>query len=511
MTRRAWRQRWQGEGGGRELLVLALPLIISSSFWTIQVTVDRILLSRHSSEAIGAAMPAVLLLWTPLTLFQNISNYATTFVAQYLGAGRKERVGPSVWQALYFSVVAGLSFLALRPLAPVLVAWGGHAPAVQALELDYFDGLSFAALPILITAAVNSFFAGRGESWTVLLIDATGVTCNGVLAYAWIFGHFGFPAWGIAGAGWATAVGSSVSASLGLILFLRPRYRAEFATATGWRFDPELFRRLLRFGVPNGLQWMLDALAFTVFIFLVGRLGEAELAATNIAFSINLVAILPMLGMGQGIAVLVGQRLGQNRPEIAERTTWAGFQMTWLYMTFVALLYVLAPGMFLWLFQSESDPTLWAQVAILVPVLLRFVAGYSLFDSVNLIFSFALRGAGDTRFVTAVSLVLSWPMMVLPAWAAWHYGWGLYWAWGFASAYVVALAFVFWLRFRTGKWKTMRVIETVSVPAAAPTPPAELEGDLAEAAPVRGVGPKLTDRLDGPSPSLIDPQDAEVL
>ena len=84
----------------------------------------------------------------------------------------------------------------------------------------------------------------------MLLIDATGVTVNGILAYAWIFGHFGLPAWGIAGAGWATAVGSSASALLGLVLFLRPRYRNEFATWSGWRFDPALFRRLLRFGVP---------------------------------------------------------------------------------------------------------------------------------------------------------------------------------------------------------------------------------------------------------------------
>ena len=92
-------------------------------------------------------------------------------------------------------------------------------------------------------------------------------------------------------------------------------------------------------------------------------------------------------------------------------------------------------------------------------MLLRFVAVYSLFDTMNIVFSFALRGAGDTRFVTIVSLFLSWPIMVLPTWAAWKYGWGLYWAWGFASAYVIALGITFLLRFQAGKWKSMRVIE----------------------------------------------------
>jgi len=207
------------------------------------------------------------------------------------------------------------------------------------------------------------------------------------------------------------------------------------------------------------LQWMLEALAFTVFIILVGRLGETELAATNIAFAINLVAILPMLGMAQAISVLVGQRLGKDQPEIAERTAWTGFALTWVYMSGMALLYVLAPSGFLWFFRNEQDAQSWSGVAATVPVLLRFVALYSLFDSINLIFSFALRGAGDTRFVTWVALALSWPVMVLPTWAAWHYGWGLYWAWAFASTYIMALALTFLLRFRQGKWRAMRVIK----------------------------------------------------
>jgi MATE family multidrug resistance protein len=99
-----------------------------------------------------------------------------------------------------------------------------------------------------------------------------------------------------------------------------------------------------------------------------------------------------------------------------------------------------------------------------VPVLLRFVAVYTLFDGINLVFSFALKGAGDTRFVTKVMMVLAWPVMVLPTWAAQEFGWGLYWAWAFASTYIIVLAMIFLLRFRGGRWKTMRVIEAAVVP-----------------------------------------------
>src|SRR5207244_3459774 len=142
---------------------------------------------------------------------------------------------------------------------------------------------------------------------------------------------------------------------------------------SGWRWDGALFARLLRFGLPNGLQWMLDGVAFTVFLFLVGRLGDVELAATNIAFAINMLAILPMLGMGQAVAVLVGQRLGQNRPDVAERTTWTGFGMAQFYVGAVAVLYAFAPQVFVYIFLGNEDPK-GPQIAGLIPVLLRFVA-----------------------------------------------------------------------------------------------------------------------------------------
>jgi MATE family multidrug resistance protein len=460
VERGTWKQRWQAEGGGAELMKLALPLILSNSVWTLQVTLDRMMLSRSSSDAVAAAMPAVCLFWTPFVLLQYTANYATTFVSQYLGAGRPERIGSAIWQSLYFSVIAGIAFATASPWIAGILELSSHAPGVMALEVTYFRVLAFSTLPMLIVASVNSFFAGRGATWTVLVIDASGLVVNAMLAYVLIFGKFGLPEMGIAGAGWATVAGSSASAIVGLVLFLRRRYREQFGTLTGWRFDPELFRRLMRYGLPSGFQLGVDVLAFTVFVFLVGDIGPAELGATSITFTINMVAVLPMLGVAQAVSVLVGQRLGGNRPDLAERSTWTGLRIAWIYMGAMAALYLLLPGAFLWLFQSDTEPEKQAAVAAIVPTLLRFVAVYSLFDSINLVFCFALRGAGDTRFVTIVAMCLAWPIMVLPTWAALEFGWGIYWAWAFVCAYIVALACTFWIRFQMGKWKTMRVIET---------------------------------------------------
>src|SRR5262245_53546997 len=153
---------WPTRASTAEVLKLAWPLVLTNSAWTLQIVLDRILLSRSSTEAVGAGMAAVMIFWTGLGLFQWTVNYATTFVAQYTGAGQHHRVGAVVGQALWLAVGSGLAFLLLLPFAEQIVSLSGHDPELQRLEVIYFRCLCFSALPILISGAVGSFFAGRG-------------------------------------------------------------------------------------------------------------------------------------------------------------------------------------------------------------------------------------------------------------------------------------------------------------------------------------------------------------
>jgi MATE family multidrug resistance protein len=431
----------------------------------LQILLDRVLLSRDRSDAVAAALGGGVLIWAPMLLFQYTANYATTFVAQYTGAGQPERVGPVVWQAFYFSAASGLAFLGLIPFAGPLVALTGHSPELQELETAYFGCLCWSVLPTLVTAAATSFFAGRGDSRTVLLVNVVGLVVNGACAYVLIYGKAGFPALGIVGAGWATVAGTSMSAVLAVALMMRRRFRQRYGTWSGRRLDPALFARLMSFGVPNGVFVALDILSFSLFLVAIGRLGPVELAASSIVLTLNLIAFLPPMGVGQAVEVLVGQRLGEDRPDLAERSTYTGCVLALLFTVGVALAYAFLPETLAEPFRSEKDAERWEQVGALIPSLLRFVALYCLFDSLNMTFSFALRGAGDTRFVTWAQLSLSWPVMVLPTWASWYFGWGLFWAWGFASLYIVLLALTFFARFRQGKWRSMRVIGPIPEPA----------------------------------------------
>jgi MATE family multidrug resistance protein len=460
------------DGGWGELLTLAWPFILSNSFWTLQLLFDRVLLSRYGTDEVGAAMAAGILFWVPLSLFQGTAGYVTTFVAQYVGAGQLRRVGPVTWQALYFSLLSGLAFLAMRPLFGPIIAVGGHEPHLQELETTFLGGLAFSGLPTLLTQSACGFFAGRGSSRVVLVINVSGMLVYGVLASLLIFGYspLGIPPYGIAGAAMATVGGSCVSAALGLVLMFRPHFERTYAIVSGWRFDAALFGRLLRYGLPNGLGGALDPFIFAFFTQLVGRISAVALSATSVTFTLNLLVILPTLGIGQAVEVLVGKRLGENRDEVAARSAWTGLKLAILFTAVMAVSFLLFPGPLVALFggveSGESDRR--AEVAALVPILLRFVVVYCLFDTMNVVFSFALRGAGDTVFVTMAALVFSGPAMVVPTWWGVTNGKGLYWAWSFASLYVILLALTFLFRFLQGHWRSMRVIEHVPAVALPP-------------------------------------------
>jgi MATE family multidrug resistance protein len=463
--------RWRCESGYREILVLAIPLILSSSAWTIQHFVDRMFLTWYSPESIAAAMPAGILNFAVMSFFIGTAGYVSTFVAQYYGAQRYEQIGPALWQGIYLSILGGIVFLLLIPLAEPFFRYVGHDQAVQDCEIIYFQVLCFGAVPVIASSTMSSFFAGRGKTWPVMWVNALATAVNLVLDYTMIFGKWGFTERGIQGAAIATVVSQYVAVLVYAILLFRPKYDTRYRALRGWRFDKALSIRLIRFGVPNGVQFFLDVMGLTMFILFIGRLGTTNLAATNIAFNINTLAFMPMIGFAIAVSVLVGQHLGNNRPDLAERGVYSGFHITFLYMVSIAALYVFAPNIFLQPYASQADPASFGSIRQLTIILLRFVALYSLFDSLSLIFASAIKGAGDTRFVMVIILVVSLGVLIIPSYLAlvWLEA-GIYTGWAIASTYVITLGLTFLFRFLGGKWKSMRVIEEVP-PFVAPTFP----------------------------------------
>jgi MATE family multidrug resistance protein len=411
------KNRWNSVGGYREVLVIAIPLVLSTATWSVQHFVDRMFLAWYSPETIAAAMPAGMLSFTVISIFMGTAGYVSTFVAQYYGARRFHRIGPALWQGIYISLFGGLVMLSMM--------WVNAATTIVNLLLDY----------------------------------------------ALIFGHWGFPELGIKGAAIATVAAGIFSLLVFFVLLFSSENDNRYHTRRGWRLEKDLLGRLLRFGFPSGVQFFLEIGAFTGFVLVVGRLGTASLAATNIAFNINTLAFMPMIGGGIAISVLVGQYLGAQKPDIAQTAVYSGFHLTFVYMASIAAAYVLIPDLFVAPFAHQADPEGFAEIYGYSVVLLRFVAIYCLFDTMNIIFCSAIKGAGDTRYVMIMTTFLSVFILIIPVYLTVEVlEAGLMVAWVFATAYVISLGVAFYLRFLGGKWRSMRVIEQKpQVPKIGPT------------------------------------------
>ena len=274
---------------------------------------------------------------------------------------------------------------------------------------------------------------------------------NIVLNYLLIFGNFGLPEMGIAGAGLSTVLSGLLNLLI-LATLLFSRYnRRNFNTISGWQFEKPLFLRL---------QFFADMASFSIFLLIIGRLGAVELAASNVALNISLLAFMPMLGMGIAVNILVGQSLGADKPDAANRATFSGLHIASVYMGTLSLLYFLVPNIFIHPFTLKADVADFAAIRPHAELALKCVAVWSLFDSIGIIASSALKGAGDTKFILYSVIIVSILMLIIPTYVGIEIlGWGLKSAWSAGIAYIICLSTVFALRYRQGKWRSMRVIE----------------------------------------------------
>lgn len=456
----------KGEGNISELLTIALPMIFSTSAWSIQHFVDRMFLSRYSADAIAASMPAGMLNFSIMSFFMGTAGYVSTFIAQYYGAKKIDKIGHVLWQGIYICLLGWVTLLCLIPFSEKIFTAAGHSSTIIENEIIYFNILCIGTGPALLSSTLSAFFTGRGKTAPVMIINIAATALNLILDYILIFGIGFVPELGIAGAAIATVVSGIFCLLLYTISIFRPINNNKYNIYSSFKFDLSLFKRVFKFGSPNGAEFIFDTMGFTIFIMLVGSIGTVELAATNIAFNINTLAFFPMLGMSMAVSILVGQYIGAAKPDTAEKTAYSGFSITVLYLLIIVALYIAFPQWFTSPFKSDKDIKLFAEIEELTIVLLRFVAFFSIFDAFNLIFGGAIKGAGDTAFAMKAIFLNSLFVLILPSLIAFKmFSSGILTGWTIVTSYIMVLGFIFFTRFKMGRWKSMKVIENeTSVP-----------------------------------------------
>ena len=459
-------------GSLRELLAVAVPLAVSTGSVSVAQVVDRAYLARWDPDALAAVMPAGMLHWALMSPFLGVAMTVNTFVAQGTAAGRRGEAAAAVWQGVWVAVIAGACFAALAPLAPAVFAFAGHAPAVERFEAEYFSVLCLGGLPTVASFALAGWHGGRGETRVVMVVNLALAVVNIVLDRVLIFGFGPVPGFGVRGA--AAATGLAFAFACGLYFLLLAR---EHGFLDAWRLDRALMRRLLRFGVPTGLHYLADVAALTVFLMLVGRLGADGLAATSLTFNLNSLCFLPAVGLGSAASILVGHRVGEGRPGLAVRTGWLAAAVGGAGMLASGAAFWFFPGPLIELYVGDGASFTEDELAALrsvAPVLLKFVAAYSLFDVLAVVLGGAVRGAGDVTFPLVWTMLCAWGLMVAPTAAVvwWEplTGWalgeprvlserqGVVAAWGCAAVYIGVCGLGMAGRFAGGKWRGMSVL-----------------------------------------------------
>ena len=437
------------------------PIILGSLSFAIMEFIDRVMVNRLGTEALAAVGSASIWSYTVSTLLLGIVGCVGTFVAQCLGRGENHRCGAYAWQGLYLSLFAGVIAVAFYPLAPLLFGLMGHEDAVTEMELAYFQVRIFSYLPLAFVTTLAAFFQASNYSIVPMFVAILGTLLNVVLNYMLIFGNWGAPAMGIAGAAWATNASMYVQFFVLFAVFISPMFHRRFGTRSNRGFDRTLATELLRVGAPSGGMMFLDVANWSIFIsFVVGRLGAVPLAANNVALSFMQLCFIPAFALNQGISAIVGQWIGRRDFERAKARTYTALRM--------AMAYMVALGAFFAIFGAELIDLVFAPEEALVRdlghQLLIVAAVFQIFDAICIVMGGALRGAGDTRWMLMITFVSAYLVFIPSAIVfAFYFNGGALGAWIGAACYICVLSLFMWGRFQGGRWRELNIFSVTEV------------------------------------------------
>ena len=448
-----------GNGDGREerplgeLLRLAGPTVAQMASYTLMQFADRWMLAYVGDLHATAAGTAGLTFFCFLGFGFGVLLVVNTLASQSYGRGDHAAAGRYLWQGIWFALAFGLLTAASYPLAGELFRAMGHEPRVATLEAEYFRVVALGAPPKLVATALGQFLLGIHRPMVVFVAAALGVVANLLANWLLIYGHFGFPALGVAGAAWGTNAAVLVELLVMGAFIARPAMVRAF-NSLDWRLRPHLMRTLLRVGTPAGFQLICDIAAWTVFLnVIIGGFGTAALAANSFAFTYMHLCFMPAIGVGHAVTALVGKYIGMGRHDLAGRRAHLGFVVCAIYMVTTGLLLALFRHPLIGVFSDDPE------VHRIGATLMLFVAAYQIFDAMFVVYVGALRGAGDTLVPAVIQAALVWTIVVGGGLLTKAYApqYGVAGPWTLATVFGGILGLFLLTRFQRGGWKHIRL------------------------------------------------------
>ena len=387
----------------RNLLGLALPIIIAQLAHTAMGFVDAVMAGRVGPRDL-AAVALGNSIWVPVFLLMTGILLATTpKVAQRYGAGAHGEIGPIVRQALWLALVVGIGASALLFNAEPVLHLMKVDPELIEPCMQYLRGIGVGLPTVAFYHVLRCFSDGLGRTRPSMVLGICGLALNIPLNYVFIYGHFGVPAMGGPGCGWATAIAMWVMmlGMAGWVRWAKVYQPSQVFSHFEW---PKwaVIKRLLSVGLPIGIAVFAESSIFAVIALLIGSLGATVVAGHQIALNISSLVFMVPYSLGMAITVRVGQALGREQPREARFAAGVGIA--------TALVYGCASASLMLLFREHlatvytTDPVV-IQVATMLIV---YSALFQLSDVIQVTAAGALRGYQDTRVTMILTLFAYW-------------------------------------------------------------------------------------------------------
>ncbi|HEX3766202.1 MAG TPA: MATE family efflux transporter [Kofleriaceae bacterium] len=443
----------------RTLLRLATPMVLARASQSVITFADAIQVKHLGYQAIAATATGGLNVLLVVTLAWGTVFIIQSFVAQLTGRGERDQAPRYAWYGLAIALVAGLVAAALIPLLGPLLALTRYSPAVRDQMTDYMAIRMTSVFAVAGVEAIGNWYGGLGNTWIQMVAGLITMVAAVILNWVLIDGHLGAPAMGVNGAALASTIASFLGFAFVAVAFWRRWGGAPTTRAHGLSLRE--LRRVLRFGLPNGVNWFFEFAAFQLFVNVVlANLGDTAVAALNVVIAVNSISFMPAFGLASAGAILAGQAIGRGDRGAVWPQVKATLTCTMVWMGAIGLLYAVFPGRVLSLFASERT----GELVAIGTTMLVISAAWQLADAVSMTLAEALRAAGDTGWTAGARLILAWLVFTPAAFAVvlWLGG-GPVGAMLCLVGYLGLLAAALAWRFRSGAWKRIELIEPALV------------------------------------------------
>ena len=424
------------------------------------------MVARLGETALAASTTGALNTFMLLILPMGVCFIVASFSSQLFGRGDVAGARRYGYYGLAVALITQALILALRPvLGDILGATAAFSPEVLATLTAYMSYRLLGGGAAVGFEALSNYYGGLGNTRLPMRVSLLTMVSNVGFNAVFIFGLLGMPALGVTGA----AIGSALSSSLGfvvlLLVFLRDGRAAGVVVPKLYSNE---FVRMVRFGFPAGLNWFFELFAFIFFVNLVvAHLGTTTLAAFMTAIEMNSVAFMPAFGIASAGAILVGQRIGAKDLDVVPIVVRRTFFLSAIWQLVVSTLYLLFPRT---LFAAFVDPSAPNSEALLSTgaFVVMCSASWQLCDAAATTLAESLRAAGDTAFTMWTRLTIGWAIFVPGSYVTVRtLDLGVWVAVVWLVVYLGLLAAVLYIRFRSGAWRRIELVDDLS-PATAP-------------------------------------------